>query len=263
MENSREREEGTRVLLWMILLAIIASSFSACGQLPDNGSGLSDSGGQQDSPDPESGLENAGDGGTAGYPEGSRVAAQVTVPLDVAHEGEGMAVDTIRVGSSGVLRSATTPIAINVGAISQLEIDDRDFYLPEAVSADLLSLGQLSISNYFENNLRVCGTNGREKCSRLQIRMYTVAGEGEGLYNSEHGYGLPIRAGLALESAVTVGSGPEGSCLVQELTIPSSKNVLRLSDFGSVPAYQVAIDFSNAGIGSYAANLVIEALLLL
>ena len=263
MENSREREEGTRVLLWMILLAIIASSFTACGQLQDGGAGLSDSGGQQDSPAPGADPEDTGAGVTAGYPEGSRVAAQVTVPLEVAHEGEGMVVDTIRVGSSGVLRSATTPIAINVGANSQFEIDDRDFYLPEAVSADLLSLGQLSISNYFENNLRVCGTSGREKCSRLQIRMYTAAGEGEGLYNEEHGYGLPIRAGLALESASTVGSGPGAFSLIQEVTIPASKNVLRMSDFGSVPAYQVAIDFSNAGVGSYEANLVIEALLLL
>jgi hypothetical protein len=253
MENSREREEGTRLLLWMILLAIIGSSFSACGAVPG---GLSDLGGQNENP-----PVGAGDGADYGYPEGSRIAAQVTVPLDVSHEGQGMVVDTIRVGSSGVLRTATTPIEINVGAISQLEIDDRDFYLPEAVSADLLSLGQLSISNYFENNLRVCGSSGRQKCSRLQIRMYTVAGEGEGLYNSADSYGLPIRAGLTLESAGTVGSGPEGSCLIQEVTIPASKNVLRLSDFGSVPAYQVAIDFSNAGIGNYAANLVIEALL--
>ena len=50
--------------------------------------------------------------------------------------------------------------------------------------------------------------------------------------------------------------------MLQEILIPSQKNVLRLADFEVAPRYQVAVDFSNAGVGAYAAELVLESLLL-
>jgi hypothetical protein len=238
------QESGTRLVLWMILLGLIVTSLSACGR---------DSGAQQ------GGAEALDE---QGYPEGSRLAGVVQVPLAVYHGADGM--DTIRVTSSGVSRSAreATPVEVGVSALSSFEVDPSEFYVPGAVAPEVLSFGALTLSDYLDNNLRVCGVNGHQKCRKLQIRMYTSGADGEGLYNAADGYGAPVLAGLDLETAQTLGNGVSGARVVQEVTIPAQTNVLRLSNFPEVPRYSVAVDFSNAGVGDYEADIVIEALLI-
>jgi|GEM_PF-1223445 len=253
MENSREREDGTRVLLWMILLAIIASSSTACGPM-----GSQDGSGSQG----EGPAASDGDGSQGPYPEGSKVVGQVRVPVKLAQDDQGRVVDTIRFGASGLLRTSTSSVDVTVDSLAQCEIDGQNFNMPVVLEAERLSLGALVLSNYLDNDLRICGVTGRQKCSKLQIRLYTVEGEGQGLYNNVDAYGLPIEAGLSTAQPTVVGEGAQGAAVLQEVSIPANKNVLRLSDFSVAPVYQVAVDFSNAGRGSYAANLVIESLLL-
>lgn len=149
------------------------------------------------------------------------------------------------------------PVTVVNAVDAEMTVDTKDFAVP-VITTDVLSFGKLAVSQLKDNNLKVCGSNGKTKCAKAFIRIYTTGVAGEGLYNSTDGYGAPIMAGLSAASLGTVGLGPESAAIVQMIPIPNNKNVLRLSDFSTTPIYEVLSDFTNAGAGTYGATLVME-----
>lgn len=150
--------------------------------------------------------------------------------------------------------SSNQTITVTNSPSSNLTVDNSLFSVP-AISSTLLDFGFLSISALKDNNLKVCGAGGNQKCTTAFIRMYTTGTTGAGLYNTVDGYGAPITAGQS--TLAVVGLGTAGAATMQSFTITSPKNVINLSDFTN-PKYNVKIDFSNAGAGSYSSTLVVE-----
>ena len=146
------------------------------------------------------------------------------------------------------------PITISNGSNSSMTISTSGISVPTNLIG-LLDLGSISLSALYDNDLKKCGNNSNQKCGTALIRMYTTGTAGEGLYNAEDGYGAPITAGQTTLS--TVGLNVAGAAIMQSISIPNSKHVLNLSDFPN-HAYSLKVDFSNAGDGVYATNLVVE-----
>jgi hypothetical protein len=135
-----------------------------------------------------------------------------------------------------------------------MTLDNNSLIVP-AISSQLLSFGSIKITDLLDNDLKVCGSNGKQKCGTALIRVYTTGVGGAGLYNTLDGYGAPILAGQTQLSPV--GLNVSGAAVMQTIAIPNNKNVLRYSDFVN-PIYTVNIDFSNAGTGSYSTTLIVE-----
>jgi hypothetical protein len=136
-------------------------------------------------------------------------------------------------------------------------MDSSQFSVPP-LTGDTLNLGILSISALKDNDLRVCGTNGKTKCTKAIVRMYTTGQAGAGLWNTLDGYGAPLKAGLSGNPMQTTGLNAVAAVTLQEYTIPSTKNVLNLSDLSQATSYAIEADFSNAGAGSYQTTIVLE-----
>jgi hypothetical protein len=152
---------------------------------------------------------------------------------------------------------AEVPVVVTNAASSSMTLDKDSFIVP-VITDQILDFGFLQLTDLKDNNLKVCGTNGNQKCNTALIRMYTTGVAGAGLYNGADGYGAPIEAGQS--SLVSVGLGSANAAIMQSISIPSNKNVMKLSDFTN-PKYNVKIDFSNAGAGSYSTTLVVEYVL--
>jgi hypothetical protein len=135
-----------------------------------------------------------------------------------------------------------------------MTVDKSSFQTP-TISNAVLDFGFLQLSQLLDNDLKVCGATGKEKCQTAFIRMYTTGTPSAGLYNTVDQYGAPIQAGQTTLS--TVGLNSSGALYLQTLTLPNSKNVLRLTDFPN-PKYNVKVDFTDAGAGTYATTLVLE-----
>ncbi len=149
-------------------------------------------------------------------------------------------------------------IQITNGPSTVMTMSDTLWSQPQITSA-VLDFGSLSISNLVDNNLKVCGTNGNQKCTHAFVRVYTTGTAGQGLWNSADGYGLPITVSMtAGQSLGTVGLNAGNAVTAQSVAISANKNVFRQSDFGATPSYQFNIDFSNAGAGDYATTLIVE-----
>lgn len=126
-------------------------------------------------------------------------------------------------------------------------------------SGDTLSLGHVDLASLDDNNLKICGVGGNQKCQKAIIRVYTT-GSVSGFVNTDDGaYGAPVYAG-SLNPLTAVGLNSAGAVQVQVVTIAGNKNRLRLSDFSS-PQYNVNADFANAGSGNYSMNFVVEYVL--
>ena len=196
------------------------------------------------------------------YPEGSFVVAEARIRIEA---DPGLEVqDQIRISRSGLLRTGDVPVSVSVKSDSRFALDASDFFLPTTLTPEPLSFGSLFLSDYFSNDLRVCGSSGRTKCGRLQIRLYTDGSGGAGFYNEADSYGVPVYANLrGSENGVELGWGRAQSLILQEVVIPTSKNVLRLRDFAEEPRYDLSVDFSNAGVGSYQTEIVVESILVL
>ncbi len=236
-------------LFWVSLVGSNLLVLSACGPAPSQS--MSRDPGQETPP----GLEER-------YPEGSIVVAEARLRIEAQNEVDGQ--DQIRISRAGVLRSAQAPVTVTVQNDSRFEVDASQFGAPETLTYDSLSFGSLLITDFFNNDLRICGSNGRTKCGRLQIRMYTDQAGGAGLYNGDHGYGLPVYAKLlGTATDLELGWTQAQSQVVQEVVIPASKNVVRVGDFALVPQYDIHIDFTNAGVGSYETEVVLESILAL
>lgn len=153
--------------------------------------------------------------------------------------------------------STAVPISVVNAPSTTMTVDTSGFTIP-TISNTNLSFGELKISVLSDNNLRVCGSSGRAKCSAAVIRMYTTGTAGSGLYNAADGYGMPILAKLGSMTALTVGLETANAAIMQSYTIPNSQNVFRLNDLQPAPVYAMSSDFTEAGAGDYSTTLVIE-----
>jgi hypothetical protein len=129
-------------------------------------------------------------------------------------------------------------------------------------SNNVVDFGYLAISGLSDNNLRVCGAAGNERCGTAQIRMYTTGVAGAGIWNDADAWGAPITAALeGTEATGTVGLDVAGAVVLQSVAIPATTRVLRLSDITPAPRYNVKADFTDAGAGTYTTTLVLEYVL--
>jgi hypothetical protein len=152
----------------------------------------------------------------------------------------------------------SVPISFVNAPNASMTVDTALFVAPALPVFDSASYGSLKITTLKDNNLKVCGVGGNTKCGTALIRMYTTGTAGAGLYNAADGYGATISAGLSTTRA-TVGLTSANSAVVQTYTIPANKNNIRETDFSpAVMQYNVDVDFSNAGAGTYTTTLVVE-----
>ncbi|MEI6791192.1 MAG: hypothetical protein WCK42_08435, partial [Myxococcaceae bacterium] len=156
--------------------------------------------------------------------------------------------------------SSSIPISVTNAASTSAAFSTTNFVVP-SITSTVLSFGSISMTQLSDNNLAVCGSNGRTQCTGAQIRMYTTGVAGAGVYNASGGYGAPLSAGQNT-TLTTVGLNSANAASLQTATIASTIHVLGLSAF-STPSYNVQADFSNAGTGSYSTTLVIEYVLTL
>lgn len=150
---------------------------------------------------------------------------------------------------------STNVAYVNAAAVN-FSINNTNF-VAGAFTGETLSLGSVSLASLSDNNLKICGVGGNQKCTSAIIRVYTT-GSVAGFVHTD-GYGAPVFAGL-LNPNSPVGLNTAGSVQVQTYTIPANKNKVKLSDFPS-PTYSVTSDFSNAGSGNYSMVFVVEYVL--
>jgi hypothetical protein len=151
----------------------------------------------------------------------------------------------------------TYTIRATVKASTRFTISTANFGTPASPIDGELSYGSLDVSALRDNNLRVCGSNGSQRCTAAKIRIYTEGTPGPGLWNAADGYGLPIRS-----AGHDVGLNAAGAHDVATIAVGPNAAVLQLADFTAAPplAIPVAVDFSSAGVGSYRSTLVLEYL---
>lgn len=214
----------------LFLVMLLGTAFvSGCGAAPD----LTSLNPERSSPDAD----------------GVVVKGRATFNVIVGEESARMALASA---------TATQPITVTVNASTTMTASNAGFAAPATITNEVLSFGSLQITSLKDNNIKVCGTNGNQRCGKALIRMYTTGQTGAGLWNATDGYGAPILAGIEGATPGTVGLGTAGATVLQSYTVASGKNVIQLSDFGPAQSYGVKVDFSNAGAGTYQTTLVLE-----
>jgi hypothetical protein len=145
----------------------------------------------------------------------------------------------------------------NVPEIITFNVDETNFVMPTDPSEGDQSFGSLDISKLRDNKLRVCGTNGNAQCATAALRVYTSGKPGSGLWNDDAGYGLPIST-----NGNEVGLTAANAVLLDSIDISGMRR-LSLADFTTETSFQVplAVNFDNAGAGSYGATIVMEYVL--
>lgn len=166
------------------------------------------------------------------------------------------AVIRVHAGDRPTALQSSVPISIVNAANTSMALDTTGFVTP-AVHDALLDFGFIGISSLMDNDLYVCGDSRKQKCKTALIRAYTIHPSGPGLYNAEKDYGVPVIMGL-LNSLTEVGWLSSSATVLQSVSIPQNKRVLRLNDFSPIPQYQVQSDFSNAGAGAFETTLLLE-----
>jgi hypothetical protein len=158
------------------------------------------------------------------------------------------------------------------GALNLVEnvtyvVTDANVFLIDAAgiatpteNGDILNVGNLDITGLKVNRLKQCG-GGTDKCTSAIVRVYTTDVTGSegiaGFVNVTDGYGVDITASESGGLSGIAGLTVSNSVIVDSYIIPTSDRKLTSADFGAV-SYDIDVDFSNAGIGSYEMNLVIE-----
>lgn len=172
-----------------------------------------------------------------------------------------MAYVPVEMDGSGNIRSAAkveNPVTIVNPTNVKFEISGNAITYPPITNA-MLDFGKLTIGDVFDNNLSVCGANGKTRCTKAYIQMYTIGTPGAGVWNTDGSSGgMPIYANQTGSARLTVGLNAANAAVVQQFTIAAVKNVLRLSDFPTAAAYEMRSDFTNAGAGTYSTTLVVE-----
>lgn len=152
--------------------------------------------------------------------------------------------------------SGNQPVNVTLAPNTKFTLDNSKFVIPTMSNASL-SFGSLSITNLLDNNLNTCGAAGNQKCNTALLRIYTTGVAGAGLWNIADGYGAPMAATLT-GTPLSVGLNPSGAAMMQTFTIPTTKHVLKLTDFSTPPKYNIHFDFSDAGAGSFTTTIVVE-----
>lgn len=143
---------------------------------------------------------------------------------------------------------------------SQFSADPAGIVPVESVDGETLDLGSVTLDQLKVNDLDQCGVGNDEKCTSAVIRVYTTEVTGfigiDGFVNTDQSYGVPVLAGegTATES---VGLTDTNAAFVDTYTIPANDRKLTTGDFNGV-TYELEVDFTNGGAGSYEMNLVIE-----
>jgi hypothetical protein len=155
-------------------------------------------------------------------PRGGPNAAVVPIPLDVDYVEPEKGVFTLE-----------------TGFVSASEIDENT-----------LSLGYLEVKKININKLDVCGLTEDQKCTDAVIVAYTT-GAVAGFVNADEGYGVPLK----VDGGATGLTGSE--LQISSYTIPASDRKLTTDDMSDI-TFELEVDISNAGAGTYGADLVFE-----
>jgi hypothetical protein len=150
---------------------------------------------------------------------------------------------------------ATQPVTVVLAPNTQLSVSDANFTIP-ALSNTIINFGTLDVTSLYTNDLKKCGPNANQKCTKALIRVYTSDAAGAGFWNDADGYGVPLLAGGAIAEA-EVGLGAANAHMVQQINIPTNKNTVTLADFGS-PEINIKGNFANAGSGTYSTTINVE-----
>jgi hypothetical protein len=150
--------------------------------------------------------------------------------------------------------SANTAVTVALAASSTFAISTASF-VPPTLDNAVMSFGSIAVSTLTTNDLKVCGSSPKVKCTKAYIRIYTTA-TGAGFWNATDAYSAPMSAGLS-GSLLTVGLTSTNATTVQSFTIPGTRNSLKLADFPS-PTYLFSGDFTDAGVGSYSTTINID-----
>jgi hypothetical protein len=150
--------------------------------------------------------------------------------------------------------SRSQPISATVAEAVTFTVDTGSF-TPGTPSDGVVSFGSLDVTALRDNALRVCGTNGNQRCTSGVVRIYTSGTPGGGLWSTVEGYGLPILTGSS-----PIGLGAASAVDVDTAAIANNQRVLKLSDFTTTPSIviPISVDFSDAAAGSYSSTLVVE-----
>ena len=183
------------------------------------------------------------------------VKAQAFIPV-VLEKNDDNSIHLMAV----VKTSTSIPVTVTLAANVQFNLSTSSFNVPSNLFTDTLDFGNLNLTTLRDNNLKVCGGGGNQKCTQAAIRFYTTGG-GTGLWNSGDSYGSPLTVTKSGSSSQSIGLTSSNSAIVSTYTIPSNKNVVKLSDFTGVQSYNIQSDFSNAGSGTYSTTLVVEYIL--
>ncbi len=197
-------------------------------------------------------LEGSVDGGVA------RVKIKKITPLDLF-------ISTAYAYTGSTAPSATiTAISYNNPATTVGFTLNTSGLVAGSFTGNTLSFGNFAISGLDDNNLKVCpaageANGGNVKCNKAKIRVYSATGSVDGVFhNNTDNYDIPLTVG-----GTAVGVGVANAAYVQTYVIAANKNRLRVADLTAATAnFPVAMDFSNAGVGSYSATLIVEYVLI-
>jgi hypothetical protein len=154
------------------------------------------------------------------------------------------------------LASGNQSVNTTLAAATTFVLDNSLFTVPSnPVAFAVNDFGFLRLTSLQDNNLNVCGSNGHTHCGTALIRMYTTGTAGAGLWNSIDQFGAPISAGQS--TLATVGLTSAGAATMQQIAVANNKHVVTLADFTN-PKYDVSVDFTSAGAGSYSTTVVVE-----
>lgn len=177
------------------------------------------------------------------------VKARAVLQVSSEAEAQGLSVGTFATNT-------TVPVTVVMSGSTRVTFDTTGFKIP-TLTNDVLDFGLIKVTDLSDNNLAVCGVSGTTQCTKAVIRVYTSGVAGSGLWNAAAGYGLPINVNFN-STTTAVGLAAANAAIVQTATIAPTTHALRLAAFTPVPQYNVSIDFTNAGVGTYSTNLVIE-----
>ena len=176
---------------------------------------------------------------TGGVPVDWVVVDRVTVSVSTMSVPSGLfAVSPVNVDISW-----TEPERGNFDVTCGISVDDTD--------PDNLALGTCNIDRIRVNKLKVCGPSNDTQCTIAAVRFYTV-GAHAGFINTDEGYGVPLSA-----DGNVVGLTDSNATIVESYTIPASRRRVGNSQFPD-RSYDLTTDMSNAGVGNYDVDIVIE-----
>lgn len=152
---------------------------------------------------------------------------------------------------------ATQPITVTNGANTTWTVSNAAFIIP-TISNAILDFGSLNVTALNDNNTKVCGGGGNNKCTTAVIRMYTTGTTGAGLYSAVDAYGNPITGSQTSGTVGTIGLGVANAYELQTWTIPNSRHTVTKADFAAPTTYNVKVDMTDAGVGTFTTTIVLE-----